>query len=125
MALLLDAGALIAVEKRGRTVGARLRLAQQERPPVRTGATALAQVWRGGSRQANLARVLAGIDILPLDEAHARRAGELLGVTGRSDVVDAHLAVLARRGDEVLASDPEDMRRLLAARRIGVRVVGV
>jgi predicted nucleic acid-binding protein len=125
MALLLDAGALIAVEKRERRLRARLQVAQREGLPVRTGATALAQVWRSGSRQANLARVLAGIDVLPLDEAHARRAGELLGVTGTSDVVDAHMAVLARRGDEVLTSDPEDLRRLLFERRIGVRVVGV
>lgn len=125
MALLLDAGALIAVEKRDRRVRARLSVAQQERRPLRTGATVLAQVWRGGSRQATLARVLAGIDVLPLDEAHARRAGELLGVTGTSDVVDAHVAVLAGRGDEVLTSDPEDMRRLLSARGIGARVVGV
>jgi predicted nucleic acid-binding protein len=123
MALLLDAGALIAADKGDRKVGARLSVAQKERLPVRTGATALAQVWRDGSRQANLARLLAGIDVLPLDRSDARTVGELLGATGTTDVVDAHLAVLAEPGDRILTSDPGDMERLLRER--GVRALAV
>jgi predicted nucleic acid-binding protein len=123
MALLLDAGALIAIDKHDPRMRFRLRAAQIERLPVRTAASALAQVWRNGSRQTNLARVLAGIDVLPLEAHDARQIGELLGATGTTDVVDAHLAVLAEPADQVLTSDPRDMNRLLEAR--GTRALAV
>jgi hypothetical protein len=123
MAFLLDAGALIAVDRRDRKVLARLDVAQREGVPVRTGATVVAQVWRDGSQQANLARLLAGVDVLPLTSDQARRVGELLGATGTTDVVDAHVAVLAEPADRVLTSDEEDVKRLLQAR--GVSAVAV
>lgn len=125
MALLLDTGALIAVDKRDRRVGARLSVAEVERIPLRTGAPVVAQVWRDGARQANLARVLAGVEVRALDRATARRTGELLAATATTDVVDAHVALLAEPDDEVLTTDPEDMDRLLAARRVAARVVEV
>jgi hypothetical protein len=123
MAFLLDAGALIAVDRRDRKVLARLEVAQREGVPVRTGATVVAQVWRDGSQQANLARLLAGVDVLPLTADHARSVGELRGATGTTDVVVAHVAVLAEPADRVLTSDEEDVKRLLQAR--GVTAVAV
>ncbi|MDA1104884.1 MAG: PIN domain nuclease [Gemmatimonadetes bacterium] len=123
MALVLDAGALIAIDKRDAKMRFKLRAAQEQALPVRTGATAVAQVWRDGTRQANLARALAGIDVLPLEADGARRVGELLGATGTKDVVDAHVAVLAEPGDRILTSDPKDMDRLIDAR--GVRALTV
>jgi predicted nucleic acid-binding protein len=125
MALLLDAGALIAIDKLDRQVQARLDVAQRKGLPVRTAATALAQVWRDGSRQANLARVLAGIDVLPLEAHDARQVGELLGVTGTKDVIDAHVAMLAEPGDRILTSDPKDLDRLLEASGVRARAVRV
>ena len=53
MALVLDAGGLIAIDRLDRAVGAMLRVAQQEKLPVRTSAAVVAQVWRNGSLQAN------------------------------------------------------------------------
>jgi hypothetical protein len=51
-----------------------------------------------------------------LDEGLAKEAGELLGRTKTSDVVDAAVvAGAARRGDVVLTSDPRDLRRLAGA----------
>lgn len=123
MALLLDAGALITIDRGDRRVRASLTVARQAGIPLRTAAPAVAQVWRDGARQANLARVLAGIDIVSLDADGARRVGELLGATGTTDVVDAHVAVLAQPADRVLTSDPGDMARLLEAR--GTRAVTV
>lgn len=60
---VLDSGALIAIDRRERAVGAKLRILRIRGAPLRTSAAAVAQVWRNGSRQANLARVLAGIGI--------------------------------------------------------------
>jgi hypothetical protein len=52
-ALVLDAGALIAIDRDDRDVLAQLQDAKQNGDPVRTNAMALAQVWRDGrGRQA-------------------------------------------------------------------------
>jgi hypothetical protein len=119
VALVLDAGALIAIDRRVATVGAVLRVAQREHIPVRTSAATLAQVWRDGTRQANLARVLTGVDIATLDGIAGRRVGELLGRRDRSDVIDGHVAMITQQGDMVLTSDYEDIQHLLGGR--GVR----
>lgn len=102
-----------------------LRVVQEARLPVRTSAAVVAQVWRDGGRQANLARVLAGVEVRSLDGRDGKRAGELLARTGSADVVDAHLTLLARPDDRVLTSDPEDIGRLLAARGVEAGVVRV
>jgi hypothetical protein len=125
MTLLLDAGALIAIDKRDPRVRFTLRAAQEEGVPVRTAATAVAQVWRDGARQANLAGGLASIDVLPLRSDDARRIGELLGATGTTDVADAHVAMLAEPGDRILTSDPKDLDRLLEASGVRARAVRV
>jgi hypothetical protein len=65
--LVLDAGAFVAVERGDRNLVAlvkRERLAG--RPPVSHGGV-VAQVWRGGhGRQAPVARLLAGVEVLTL-----------------------------------------------------------
>jgi hypothetical protein len=122
MALVLDAGGLIAVDRLDRTVGAMLRVAQQEKIPVRTSAAVVAQVWRNGSLQANLARVLAGIDAATLDGATGRSVGEILVLSRTADVVDGHLGLVVRSGDTVLTSDAEDVKKILAARKVGATV---
>jgi len=67
VSLILDAGAFVAVERGDRDIVAlvkRERLA--ERSPVTHGGV-VAQVWRGGAgRQAEVARLLAGVDVKPL-----------------------------------------------------------
>jgi hypothetical protein len=84
--LVLDAGALIAIDRRDRTVGAMLRVAQQQHVAVRSSAGAVAQAWRDGARQANLTRVLSGVDVAALDLMAAKRIGPLLGATGTKGV---------------------------------------
>ena len=118
MKILLDAGALVAIDKRDRSVGAMLRVIQEQGLVVRTSAGVLAQVWRDGAKQANLARVLAGVRVRPLDAGDGRRAGELQGRARTSDAIDAHLAWMAESNDVILTSDPDDMRRLLDARGV-------
>jgi hypothetical protein len=113
--MVLDTGALVAVDRGDRTVGAMLRVAWERGVPVRTSAAVVAQAWRNGSRQARLARVLTGITVHPLDDAAARKVGSLLAQTGATDVVDAHVALCVANGDHVLTSDPEDIGRAMAA----------
>lgn len=125
MSVILDAGALVAVERRDRRVGAMLRIAQVEGLRVRTSAAAVAQVWRGGARQAHLARVLAGVAAVGLDLAAGKHVGILLGASGTNDVVDAHVAMLVGDGDQVLTSDSEDLRQLLGARAVQARLIRV
>ena len=118
MALVLDAGGLIAVDRLDRKVGAILRVAEQEKMSVRTSAAVVAQVWRNGSLQANLARVLAGIEAASLDGVTGRSVGELLALSSTTDVVDGHLGIIVRSGDTVLTSDPKDLKKILNARGV-------
>ena len=125
MSAVLDAGALIAVDKRDRKIGAMLRVLQREGVPVVSSAGALAQVWRDGRRQANLARVVSGVDIDGLDEASAKKVGELLRANRSDDLVDAHVALLVQPADQVLTSDEPDIKSLLRTRRVRARIIRV
>lgn len=122
MALVLDAGALISIDRQDRTIGALLRVAQRERIPVRTSAGVVAQTWRDGRRQANLARVLTGVGAVPIDGSAGRRVGEVLGRSRTADVVDGHLGCIVVEGDTVLTSDPEDIRKILRTRAVRATV---
>jgi len=88
---------------------------------VAVPAGAVAQAWRDGRRQARLAQLLGaeGIHIEPLDDRRARAAGQLCGVTGTRDIVDASVVLCARgRGHSVATSDVPDLRRLDAKLRL-------
>lgn len=123
MSAVLDAGALIGIDKRDRRIGAMLRLLQREGVPVRTSAGVVGQVWRSGRKQANLARVLPGLEVAALDEVVAKRVGELLGANHSGDLVDAHVALLVASGDRVVTSDEPDIRALLRTRRVKATIV--
>ena len=124
--LVLDAGAFVAVEHGSRDLVAlikRERLAG--RPPVTSGGV-VAQVWRGGSgRQVPMARLLAGTDVAPIDNRLGRRAGGLLARSGQSDAIDATVVCLAADGDDILTSDPGDLRALAQAAEIHVELIPV
>lgn len=123
--MVLDAGALVAVDRRNRKVGGVLARAKHKDVQVVTSAAVVAQVWRNGSRQVNLARMLQGFDIRPLSAVGGRRIGELLAVTRTSDVVDAHVALLTRDDDVVLTSDPDDIERLVTSLGVTASIVKV
>jgi hypothetical protein len=120
--VVLDAGALVAIDRKDRRVGALLRVAQESHIPVRTSAGAVAQVWRTGARQPNLARALAGVDVAAINRRIGRQIGELLGHSHTADVVDGHVAVLTGAGDTLLTSDTADLRHLLATRKVRATV---
>jgi predicted nucleic acid-binding protein len=124
--VVYDAGALLAAERgdeRMRALHHRFLL-HGSSPCV--PAPVLAQAWRGGGRQAGLARVLKGCAILPTDEETARRAGVLLGRSGTSDAVDAIVvATTLSLQAVVVTSDPKDLLRLgeAASFHLGMVVV--
>jgi len=124
MRLILDAGAFIALERRDPWMLKRLNAARIARtPPVSHGGV-IGQVWRGGgARQAIVARALFGVVIRPLDAALGRAAGELLARAKRADVIDAALVLLARDGDHIITSDPDDLEPLARAADLDVELV--
>jgi hypothetical protein len=125
MALILDAGALIAVERKDPVALGLLARAYADEMSVRTSSATVAQVWRDGTRQSRLVVALRGIEEVPLDRAEARRIGQLLGSAGTADVVDAAIVTIARDGDDVATSDTTDLRRLCDALGLDVTLVAV
>jgi rRNA-processing protein FCF1 len=113
--VVLDTGALIALERSQREMWAVLKLAATTGTDVLVPSTVVAQVWRATKTQAQLSRALQHCVIASFDSM-ARQVGELCGRTRTSDICDAHVALVASdRGDVLYTSDPADLRRLLTA----------
>ena len=115
MTLILDTAALVALERDDRQMWTRLKAAHTDAELPRTHAGVIGQAWRGGRRPARLAQALAGIDVLPIDPEMGRRVGELLGVAGFSDVIDAAVVLLSEDGDDIITSDHDDLAALASA----------
>ena len=82
-AIVFDAGALIALERGDRGIGAMLAAAAKSGAELRTSSTCVAQVWRNPTRQARLARALVGFVECDLDSRAARDCGVLLRAAKR------------------------------------------
>ncbi len=125
MKYVLDAGALIAIDRNDVGMARALKLAARQGLEVTTVAPVVGQAWRDGARQAWLARTLKLIRVRSVGLPESQDAGELLATSGMSDVVDALLVMLASPGDQVFTSDVSDIKALLAARRMRSGVVPV
>jgi len=112
-ALVLDAGALIAIDRGDRSLGAALHEAARHGVDAVTSSVCVAEAWRDPARQARLTRALAGILEHPLDPSTARRCGLLLARSDTSQVADAAVALLAQSDDVILTSDAGDIQHLL------------
>lgn len=111
----LDAGALIALEAGGPRMRALVDLALERGVSLAVPAGALAQSWRGGARQARIARLIRSTvtEVVPLDLRAALAVGKLCGQRGVADVVDVSVVVCAReRGHAVVTSDPVDLQAI-------------
>ncbi|MGI8623067.1 MAG: twitching motility protein PilT [Solirubrobacteraceae bacterium] len=123
-ALVLDAGALAAVDRRDRAMLARLRIAQQGGLELRSTGVVISHVWRDrAGRQANLARFLRSVDVKAVDQRLGREAGVLLGRAGTQDAVDASVVAVSRAGDRILTSDPDDIAPLVAVSQRSILIV--
>lgn len=124
--LILDAGAFVAAERGDREVLARVKYERRlGRLPLTNGGV-VAQVWRGGhGRQVPVARLLASVEVAPVDDQLGRRAGLLLARTGTADAIDASVICLAQDGDDILTSDPADLLDLARASGAHVELIPV
>jgi predicted nucleic acid-binding protein len=106
--VILDAGFLISVDRDEESARALVTALQRRRIALHTTDPVVGQVWRNGVRQARLAAFLKTVEVHPLDDGRA--VGLLLARSGTSDVVDAHLVVLAMRlRDSILTGDEADL----------------
>jgi hypothetical protein len=123
-ALILDAGALLAVDRDDRAMLARLRVAQRAGLELRSNAMVVAQVWRDRrGRQVSLARLLHAVDVRAVNPSDGREAATLLADAGTADAIDATVVLLAAPGDRILTSDPGDLTRLAEAAGNGAVIV--
>jgi hypothetical protein len=123
-ALVLDAGALVAVDRGEREIAAKLRVAEQSGMDLRSTGVVIAEVWRDErGRQASLARLLKAVDVRPVDQHLGQEAGALLGRASAKDPADATVVAVAATGDRILTSDPHDIRRLVSASRRAIHVL--
>lgn len=113
--LTFDTGALIALERNDRDFMTFIKEARAEQLEIVVPAGVVAQAWRDGRRQARIAKFLNAphVRIEVLDDFRAREAGQLCGLTGTHDVIDASVVLCARSHNHaVVTSDPDDLRRL-------------
>lgn len=121
---MLDASALLAVERDDRAMAARLRAAEQHGLDLRSNAMVVAEVWRDPvGRQARLARLLRAIDVRPVDERLGRDAGVLVGRALTDNPIDATVVLVAEPGDRIVTSDGDDIAHLAAVAALRVVVV--
>jgi hypothetical protein len=112
--MILDAGVLVSVDRRDAAATFITKGTDLLDEDLHTSEAVVAQVWRDGARQVRLARFLRTVEIHPLDDGRA--VGRLLRASGTSDVVDAHLGLLAQDlDDDILTGDVDDLRQVVAA----------
>lgn len=113
-----DTGALIAADRNDRRMWALQAgfLALEVSPTV--PAPVLAEAWRGGARQASLARLLALCTTESLTEEQAKSVGTLAARARHDDIVDVTVVEGAiRRQDAVVTSNPTHIRMIADAIR--------
>ncbi len=112
MSVVYDAGILVAADRDDREIWADHRARLEAGVVPVTTAPVVAQVSRS-PRQVQLRRFLRGCDVVGFDPDEAHEVGTLLSRSGSTDVVDAHVVLVARgRRSAVVTSDEADLRLL-------------
>ena len=113
-----DTGALIAGDRNDRRMWALHAGFLAVEAVVTVPAPVVAEAWRGGVRQANLARLLALCEVEDLSYAQARDVGILAGKANHDDIVDVTVVEgAARRRDAVITSNPTHITAIADATR--------
>ncbi|GLY21295.1 hypothetical protein Misp04_10270 [Micromonospora sp. NBRC 101691] len=117
--MVLDSEGLVKLAAGQPKVRAFLEIARERGARVAVSSVTLAEVLRGGPRDAAVHRVLSRISVQSVTPELGRRAGELLGAAGLSGhrcAIDAMVAATAlelARPVVLLTSDPDDMSKLV------------
>lgn len=117
--LLLDSEGLSKAAAGEERTAAYVKQALKEQARVVVPAVTLAEVLRGGRRDASVHRVLKKYETVDVTAGLCRHAGEILGEVGSDKTVDAIVAaVAAAQGGRVviLTSDVDDITALTAGR---------
>lgn len=116
--MVLDAEGIVKLANGDPRVVARTKLAHLRNATVVTAATTLAEVLRGGPRDAPVHKALQRVAVISIHADDARAAGNLLGraqLSGHRHALDALVAAVALaqpRPVVLLTSDSKDMQRL-------------
>ncbi len=114
MTVVYDTGVLVAADRNDRRIWAEHRARLEVGIVPVTTAPVIAQASRS-PQQAQLRRFLRGCEVVAFAADQAHQVGRLLASARTSDVVDAHVALVAADlGRTVVTSDPDDMRLLSA-----------
>jgi len=111
----LDTGALIALEAGSRRMAVLVEEALASGATLNIPAGVLAQAWRGGARQARIARLLRAsvTSVVALDQRTALRVGVRCAISGVSDVIDVSVALCALDNVQpVITTDAGDLRAI-------------
>lgn len=122
-AIVLDSGALIALERGDARMRALCREALRVGARVVVPSAVIARVMRRPAQQVVIRALLDGptTETPVLDRLLAEAAGVLCARTGTADVVDATVVLVARRERAaVVSSDPKDLHRLDPTLRVEV-----
>jgi|SRR5665213_544267 len=123
-ALILDAGAFIAIERNDRSTVALLKAAQKNSLSLRSNGGVVAEVWRGGSgNQVPVSRLLAAVELLAVDGELGRSAGVLIRDAGGGSAIDATVVTIAREGDQIVTSDQSDIQALVNSSGRGIKII--
>jgi predicted nucleic acid-binding protein len=125
----VDSGALIALERAAPAMTGLLQRVRDGQARLVVPDGVVAQVWRGGTgRQARISALLGLTPercvTIPLETTAAKRIGLATGECGHADVVDVHVALVARdHRAAVITSDRHDI--LAVAPDLQERIVEV
>jgi hypothetical protein len=124
IALILDAGAFVAIERNDRSTVALLKAARMNSLSLRSNGGVVAEVWRGGSgSQVPLSRLLGAVELLPVDGDLGRLAGALIRDAGGGSAIDATVVTIANEGDQIVTSDQSDIQTLINASGRGIKTI--
>lgn len=110
--VVLDTGALIALERGQQGIRKIHRLAVECGYQLVAPTPVIAEWWRGGRREKERAKILRTLFLEPPDGHVARLAGAAIGIVGASIVDALVMASASLRGDVVYTSDVDDLERL-------------
>ena len=114
--VVLDAGFFVALAKKDHVAAELLSRTKEHRALVLAAST-ISEFWRTHRGLAESRLSLLQPTIVHVDQALAKRAGELLRATRGTNAMDAIVVALAERfrAEQIYTSDVDDIERLLYA----------